>query len=113
MAIQLTDQQFLDYFDLTRPSMKTAQELAGKGEYHAAAISAAKNASEGVVRGPIHGRDLAATREAIQKYYPKSVDLELETAQLHLLPAVPSPSELGYLKDHRIGIRARIGRKRG
>jgi hypothetical protein len=113
MPITVSDQQFLDFFNLNRPSMSTARALASCGDIHAAALDAAQNASEGHVRGAIHGRDIAATRAAVQKHFPAALELEIETAKLSVLPEIPTAAELGYSKEHRVGIRARYGRQRG
>jgi len=110
---RVSDQAFVDQFDLDRPAMAEARSLVGRGRVHEAALAVARLAPEGPVRGAIGGAEVAATRERILRLMPGAVDLERDTAALLVAGQVPSREELGYVEDYRIGLRARAARRRG
>ena len=109
----MTDNLFLSFFDLARPSMREAKAQLDSNNVHAAALVAARHASEGPVPGAIHGRDVAATRSAIQKHFPQALDADKKAADLWLRSAIPSADDMGYVDNCKFGTRARSGRKRG
>jgi hypothetical protein len=109
----MNDSEFLSWFDLARPSMREAKAFADKGDVHAAVLSAARNATEGPAGGAIHARDIAATRRAIQKAAPNSLNVELQRAEMLLRKDIPREEEMGYADNCKLGIHARQARKRG
>lgn len=109
----MTDNLFLSFFDLSRPSMREAKAQLDSGNVHGAALTAARNASEGPVASVIHGRDVASTRDAIQKHFPRSVDVLVKSAELWQRSAIPPPEDMGYVDNCKYGGLARSGRKRG
>src|SRR5471032_290563 len=109
----MNDTQFLAFFDLHRPSMREAKSLLDSGKGHEAALTATRNASEGSPKGVISYADIAATRAAIQKHFPRSIDLDAQTAELWLRPQIPPVEEMGFADNMRRGVRARTGLRRG
>jgi hypothetical protein len=109
----ISDEKFLHYFDLLRPSMKEASQAFRKGNVHSAALLVARNASEGAIRGVIDSAEIERTSDLIKKLLPRAIDIELETAELLTLENIPSPESLEPKKDARLGYRARYARNRG
>lgn len=93
--------------------MREAKALADKGDVHAAALSAARNATEGPTPGAIHGRDVEATRNAINKHAPNALAVELARAEMLLRKEIPREDDMGYADNCRLGIHARTGKRRG
>jgi hypothetical protein len=112
--IQVSDEQFLNWFDLSRPSMKEALELQAAGNIHGAALAAACAAGEGAHGGAmVGGKDIAPTREAISKHFPRAIDLEIATAKVFQLAEIPDAKTFGPVDDLILGHRARTARRRG
>lgn len=113
-AIVVSDETFVQWFDLGRPSMAEAAARLAAGDTHGAALAAAVAAGEGHAGGAVVGGQLRApTRAAILRHFPNSLERELKIAELLLKDQIPGEAELGFIGDKVLGIRARSARKRG
>lgn len=113
----LTDAEFLAFFDLNHAQLREAKALQAKGDLHAAALSVAAHAAartpDGGVVGCIMGRDIAATRAAIEKHFGDITAVHRKYAEFCLRDKLPKESEVSFTEYHNYVAYAKTGLRRG
>ncbi|HTL51617.1 MAG TPA: hypothetical protein VL860_03475 [Planctomycetota bacterium] len=113
----LTDAEFLDLLNWKHPQLKAAKALKDQGDLHGAALNAAQNAAartpDGGAVGCIMGRDIAATRAAIQNHFGNIASIDRKRAEYCLKEKLPEKNSVPFVEDLHFVQYARTARGRG